>query len=187
MKNISRCHWCSDSSIYIDYHDNEWGVPVYEDQKLFEMLILEGFQAGLSWMTILKKRNAFNKAFDHFNLEKILNYDDKKIDELMNNKDIIRHKLKILSVINNAKAFIKIQKEFGSFSDYLWKFVNHQPIFSHFQSFEEVPTHTPLSDEISKDLKRRGFKFVGTTIIYAYLQAVGLINNHTRNCFKYQK
>ena len=151
MKNISRCHWCSDSSIYIDYHDNEWG------------------------------------AFEHFNLEKILNYDDKKIDELMNNKDIIRHKLKILSVINNAKAFIKIQKEFGSFSDYLWKFVNHQPIFSHFQSFEKVPTHTPLSDEISKDLKRRGFKFVGTTIIYAYLQAVGLINNHTRNCFKYQK
>ena len=151
------------------------------------MLILEGFQAGLSWITILKKRNAFNKAFDHFNLEKILNYDDKKIDELMNNKDIIRHKLKILSVINNAKAFIKIQKEFGSFSDYLWKFVNHQPIFSHFQSFEEVPIHTPLSDEISKDLKKRGFKFVGTTIIYAYLQAVGLINNHTRNCFKYQK
>ena len=150
MKNISRCHWCSDSSICIDYHDNEWGIPVYEDQKLFEMLILEGFQAGLSWITILKKKNAFNKAFDHFNLEKILNYDDKTIDELMNNKD-------------------------------------HQPIFSHFQSFEEVSTHTPLSDEISKDLKKRGFKFVGTTIIYAYLQAVGLINNHTRNCFKYQK
>lgn len=166
----------------ISYHDNEWGVPEHNDTKLFEFLVLEGAQAGLSWMTILKRRDGYRKAFSNFNVKKISKYDQNDINRLVNDQAIIRNKLKILSAINNAKQFLKIQDGFGSFDDYLWGFVNHKRIKNSFKQ-KDVPTHTPLSDQISADLKKHGFTFIGPIICYAFMQAVGLVNDHTIDCF----
>ncbi|MBT8261030.1 MAG: DNA-3-methyladenine glycosylase I [Flavobacteriaceae bacterium] len=182
-----RCDWCVGDSLYEQYHDEEWGVPVYDDEKLFEFLILETFQAGLSWITVLRKRENFRVAFDDFDYKKITNYNQDKIDELLQNSGIIRNKLKIKATITNAQAFIKIQEEFGSFSDYIWKFTNGKPIKNTFKTMKDIPANTPLSDTISKDLKNRGFKFVGTTVIYAHMQATGMVNDHTTNCFRYEE
>lgn len=180
---MKRCFWVDDNSqIYKDYHDNEWGVPKYDDTELFELLILESFQAGLSWITVLKKRDAFRKAFDNFDVKKVANYDEDKINELLNNEGIIRSQNKIRSAILNANIFISIQKEFGSFSNYIWKFTNGKVIKNKNDKFE---VSTPLSDEISKDLKKRGMKYVGTVIIYSYLQAAGIVNDHETTCFRY--
>jgi DNA-3-methyladenine glycosylase I len=179
-----RCAWCSSSDLYKKYHDEEWGVPVYDDAILFEFLILETFQAGLSWLTILNKRENFRKAFDQFDYKKIAQYDDNKIRELLQDKGIIRNKLKIYSAVTNAQAFIKIQKEFGSFSTYIWRFVDGKPITNKRNSTKDVPATTPLSDMISKDLKKRGLKFVGSTVIYAHMQATGIVNDHVENCWK---
>ncbi|OWT33735.1 DNA-3-methyladenine glycosylase [Methanobrevibacter sp. 87.7] len=177
-----RCFWCNpDNELYIKYHDEEWGIPNFDEQYLFEMLILESFQAGLSWETILNKRENFKKAFDNFDVNKVSKYDDKKKEELLKNEGIIRHKLKIESAINNAKIFIKIQEEFGSFHNYLKTFTNDKIIY------ENDKTHSELGDSISKDLKKRGMKFVGPKIIYSYLQAIGVINSHMENCFLYKK
>ena len=181
MSEIKRCKWCNlKNSIYIKYHDKEWGVPNFDEQYLFEMLILESFQAGLSWECVLNKREAFRKAFDGFNAEKIVNYDDNKIAELQNNKDIIRNKLKIRSAVNNAKIFLEIQKEYGSFREYLKVFTGEQRII------EVDKTTSPLSDALSADLVKRGMKFVGSTIIYSYLQAIGVISSHEEECFMYK-
>ncbi|SOS47537.1 DNA-3-methyladenine glycosylase [Tenacibaculum dicentrarchi] len=182
-----RCSWVTDDLSYIKYHDTEWGVPVYDDAVLFEFLILESFQAGLSWITILKKRENFRLAFDNFDYTKIANYDENKYQELLQNKGIIRHRLKIKSAILNAKLFIEIQKEFGSFSTYIWSFVQGKPIYNNFKTTAETPVKTVLSTQISTNLKKRGFKFVGDTIMYAYMQAIGMVNDHTTNCFKHPK
>ena len=186
MDEKIRCGWCSSSDLYKKYHDEEWGVPVYEDQKLFEFLILETFQAGLSWITILKKRENFRKAFDQFDYQKIAQYNDDKILELLQDSGIIRNKLKVYSAVTNAQAFIKVQEKFGSFSNYLWAFTNGQNIQNNRQSLKEVPSTTPLSDEISKDLKKRGFKFVGSTVVYAHMQATGMVDDHVADCWKRQ-
>ncbi|MCT6744730.1 DNA-3-methyladenine glycosylase I [Riemerella anatipestifer] len=187
VKNKERCGWVTNDEIYINYHDTEWGEPVFEDKKLFEMLLLEGFQAGLSWITILKKRENFRQAFDNFNYTKIATYNQTKLEELLHNTGIIRNRLKIESSVKNAKAFIKVREEFGTFSQYIWRFVEHQPIKNEFKNLSEVPVSTPLSDKISKDLKKRGFKFVGTTIIYAFMQAIGMVNDHVQACYKHPK
>lgn len=183
----TRCFWVSNNPLYIEYHDTEWGVPVYNDEKLFEFLILETFQAGLSWITVLKKRENFREAFDNFNYKKIANYSEDKYEELLQNAGIIRNKLKIKATITNAQNFIKIQEEFGSFSTYIWNFVNGKPIKNKFDKREDVPATTELSDKISKDLKKRGFKFVGSTVIYAHMQATGMVNDHTTDCFRYNE
>ena len=180
-----RCFWVTDSKLYQDYHDKEWGEPVYDDETLFEFLILETFQAGVSWITILNKRENFRKAFDNFDYQKIAKYQENKFNELMQNAGIIRNKLKIRSAITNAQLFMEIQKEFGSFSKFLWSYVDNKPIINTFKSREEVPATSKISDKISKDLKKRGFKFTGSTIMYAYMQAVGMVNDHTTDCFKY--
>ncbi len=183
-----RCDWVDlNNQLYVDYHDKEWGVAEHNDAKLFELLILEGAQAGLSWSTILKKRQNYIKAFDNFDVEKIAKYDSQKIDELLQDPGIVRNKLKINSTIKNAQIFIQIQKEFGSFNKYLWAFVNNQPIKNNFETLKDFPAKTDLSDKISKDLKKRGMNFVGSTIIYAYLQAVGVVTDHQLKCFKYVK
>ena len=180
----SRCPWSGTTNdLMIKYHDEEWGRPVHDDRTLFEFLILEGAQAGLSWSTVLNKRENFRKAFDNFNYEKIAQYDESKISELLQNAGIIRNKLKISSTINNAKQFIKIQKEFGSFDAYIWKFVDNKPIQNNIKSMGDIPASTELSDKISKDLKKKKFNFVGTTIIYAFMQAVGMVNDHLDICF----
>jgi DNA-3-methyladenine glycosylase I len=186
-REIIRCKWCLSEKIYIKYHDNEWGKPIYEDSKLFEYLLLETFQTGLKWITILKKRECFKKSFDDFNYKTIANYSDAKIDDLCNNPEIIRNRLKIEASRTNASAFIKIQKEFKSFSKYIWGFVNEQPIKNNFKKLKDIPKNTPLSKEISKNLKARGFKFIGETIIYAYMQAIGMVNDHTTDCFRYNE
>ena len=178
-----RCGWCSSSDLYKKYHDEEWGTPVYDDASLFEFLILETFQAGLSWITILNKRENFRAAFDHFDYKKIAAYSEEKIESLLQDSGIIRNKLKIRATISNAQAFIKVQEEFGSFSDYIWKFTNGKPIDNNPKTLKDVPATTPLSDEISKDLKKRGFKFVGSTVIYAQMQATGMVNDHIEDCF----
>ncbi|MDA7742007.1 DNA-3-methyladenine glycosylase I [Francisellaceae bacterium] len=179
-----RCAWAENASpLEIQYHDEEWGVPVYDDQVLFEFLVLEGAQAGLSWSTILNKREGYRQAFDDFDVLKITKYDAIKIESLIQNSEIVRNKLKINSVVSNAKYFIEVQKEFGSFSEYLWGFVSSKPIVNHWRAHEEVPAQTELSMKISKDFKKRGFKFVGPTIIYAYMQAVGMVDDHTVSCF----
>lgn len=170
-----------------EYHDTEWGVPVHDDQLLYEFLILEGAQAGLSWNTILQKRENFKKAFDNFDYIKIAAYNEKKVEELLNNAGIIRNRLKIEAVIANANALLKVQKDFGSFSNYVWKFVNDTPIINKFNTLEEIPAKTEQSELISKALKKRGFKFVGPTIIYSFMQAVGMTNDHTTNCFRYKE
>lgn len=182
-----RCSWCGDDPLYVSYHDTEWGVPVKDDAKLFEFLILETFQAGLSWITVLRKRENFRSAFDQFDYQKIATYDQQKIDSLLQNSGIIRNKLKINATITNAQAFIKVQEEFGSFSNYIWQFTNHRPILNAFKSLSEVPANTPLSDTISKDLKKRGFKFVGTTVVYAHMQATGMVNDHVISCFRHKE
>ncbi len=184
---MKRCEWVNNiSEEYIDYHDNEWGVPVHDDNKLFEFLILEGAQAGLSWSTILKKRKNYQKAFDKFNPKKVAKYDSKKFGELIQNTGIVRNKLKIKSAIQNAKAFLKIQKEFGSFDKYLWGFTNGKPIKNKFKKMSQLPAKTELAEKISIDLKDRGMNFVGPTIIYAFMQATGMVNDHTTDCFRYK-
>lgn len=187
MKNITRCPWPSDDKLYQDYHDKEWGVPIHNDKKLFEFLLLEGFQAGLSWRTILYKRQNFRKAFDNFDFNKVAKYDKRKINSLMKDAGIIRNKLKIESSVTNARAFIKIRKEFGTFDKYIWGFVDGKPIKNKFKSIKEIPARTELSDLISKDLKKRGFNFVGSTIIYAHMQATGMFNDHLVDCFCYNR
>ena len=182
-----RCEWGTVSQLYIDYHDNEWGVPIHDDRTLFEFLILEGAQAGLSWETVLKKRENYRKAFSNFDPVKVSRYSDKKVEALMGNKGIIRNSLKITSAINNAKRFLEVQKEFESFETYIWQFVNGKPITNRFKSIQEIPATTKESDAMSKDLKKRGFTFVGPTICYANMQATGMVNDHIVGCFRYKE
>ncbi len=182
-----KCGWCLGSDLYEAYHDLEWGVPVKDDATLFEFLILETFQAGLSWITILKKRENFRKAFDNFDYKKIVNYDQDKFDSLLQDAGIIRNKLKINATITNAAAFMKIQEEFGSFSKYIWGFVDGKPIKNNIKNYNEGPSKTALSDTLSKDLKQRGFKFVGSTVVYAHMQATGMVNDHEISCFRYNQ
>ena len=189
-----RCEWADNNQLNIDYHDKEWGVPVHDDRLLFEFLILEGHQAGLSWLTILKKRDNYRKAFDNFDPAKIAKYDQKKIDALLKNEGIIRNRLKINATVQNAISFLEVKKEFGSFDKYIWSFVDgrrldssRKPIVNSWKSLKQIPPKTPLSDKMSKDLLKRGFKFVGSTICYAFMQAVGMVNDHTVDCFRYQE
>ena len=179
----TRCAWCEKDDLYRTYHDNEWGKPVYDDPTLFEFLILETFQAGLSWYTVLAKRDNFRKAFDHFALKKVAAYTEEKIELLCQDSGIIRNRLKIKAAVSNAQAFIKVQEEFGSFSKYIWGFVDGKPIDNKPKTLKEVPGTTPLSDTLSKDLKKRGFKFVGSTVVYAHMQATGMVNDHVADCF----
>ena len=185
-KRKARCAWPTDNPLMIKYHDKEWGVPVHNDRRLFEFLLLEGFQAGLSWNTILNKRENFRKAFDYFDFNKVVCYNKRKINSLMKDAGIIRNKLKIESAVTNAKAFIEVRKQFGTFYKYIWSFVNNKPIINKHKKLRDLPASTKLSDLISKDLKKRGFKFVGTTIIYAHMQATGMVNDHTTDCFRYK-
>jgi len=185
--NKKRCNWPKDDVLYIEYHDKEWGVPVYEDAKIFEFLLLETFQAGLSWITILRRRENFRTAFDNFDFQKIANYSDEKLAELKLDAGIIRNTLKIKAAKTNAIAFMEVQKEFGTFSKYLWDFVDGKPVQNNFTSMSKMPANTPLSDKISKDLKSRGFKFVGSTIVYAHMQAMGMVNDHTTDCFRHKE
>ncbi|MCF3944840.1 DNA-3-methyladenine glycosylase I [Oceanobacillus alkalisoli] len=180
---VTRCSWVTDEPIYIVYHDEEWGRPVHDDRKFFEMITLEGAQAGLSWITILKRRENYRKAFDDFNVERISRYSESKIEELLQDAGIIRNRKKIESVIRNAQAFLRIQEEFGSFNAYIWQFVGGKPIVNHWDKQEDVPTKTKESEAMSKELKKRGFTFVGPTILYAFMQATGMVNDHTKECF----
>lgn len=183
-KNKVRCPWCGDKDFYVDYHDKEWGVPVHDDRLLFEFLILESAQAGLSWSTILQRREGYRKAFDNFDVKKVAKYDEAKIQKLMVDERIIRNQLKIRSAIKNAQVFIAIQKEFGSFDAYLWGFVNGKPLQHNIKTTKDVPVRTDISDKISRDLKKRGMSFVGSTIMYAFMQAVGMVNDHLDTCFR---
>lgn len=183
MDNKIRCGWAGNTQIYVDYHDNEWGRPVHDDRKLFEMLILETMQAGLSWITVLKKREAYREAFDGFEPKKIALYNDEKVEELLQNAGIIRNRLKINSAINNAKLFLEIQEKYGSFDKFIWSYVDNKPIVGHWEKVQDPPATTPISDKISKDLKKLGFKFVGSTIVYAFMQATGMVNDHIADCF----
>jgi DNA-3-methyladenine glycosylase I len=185
MKTKIRCPWPSDDKLMIKYHDKEWGVPLHNDKKLFEFLILEGFQAGLSWRTILHKRENFRKAFDNFDYNKVAKYDKRKVNSLLKDAGIIRNKLKIEGAITNAKAFLNVRKEFGTFDKYIWSFVNGKPIQNKFKSLKELPAKTELSDRISDDLRNKGFKFVGSTIVYAHMQATGMVNDHIVSCYRY--
>ena len=178
-----RCAWCGNDELYQKYHDEEWGKPVYDDKTLFEFLVLESFQAGLSWITILRKRENFRMAFDDFDYQKIANYSDNQLEELMQNAGIIRNRLKIFATRNNAQKFMEVQKEFGSFSKYIWSFVNHQPIINQPKTLKDVPATTEISDVLAKDLKKRGFKFMGSTVVYAHMQATGMVNDHVMDCF----
>ena len=182
-----RCAWCGKDPLYIKYHDEEWGVPAHDDRHLFEMINLEGAQAGLSWITILKKRENYKKLFDNFDAYKISKYSENKIEMLLQNPGIVRNKLKVNSVVTNAKAFLKIQKEFGTFDKYIWQFVGGKPIKNRFKTLSNLPTKTEISDAMSKDLKKRGFKFVGSTICYAFMQATGMVNDHTSECFRFKQ
>jgi len=182
-----RCGWCIGDTLYEAYHDEEWGVPVKDDETLFEFLILETFQAGLSWITVLRKRENFRKAFDQFDYKKIADYNQTKIDSLLQDAGIIRNKLKVNATVSNAQAFMDIQKEYGSFSKYIWGFVDDKPIKNAWHNYKDAPATTALSDAISKDLKKRGFKFVGSTVIYAHMQATGMVNDHEVNCFRYHE
>lgn len=184
---VNRCQWAGTEPLYIKYHDKEWGVPVHNDKKLFEFIILEGAQAGLSWITVLKKRAAYREAFDKFDFNKIALYKESKVKQLLKNPGIIRNELKIRSAVRNAKAFLEVRKEFGTFNKYIWKFVDHKPIQNRFKIMKDLPAKTALSDQISKDLKKRGFNFVGSTIVYAHMQATGMVNDHTLDCFRYHE
>jgi DNA-3-methyladenine glycosylase I len=184
----TRCGWAKPSNeLYIDYHDQEWGVPVHDDQTLFEFLILESFQAGLSWEIVLKKRQNFREAFAEFSVEKVSKFGENKIQSLLTNKGIIRNKLKIHSAVNNAARFIEIQEEFGSFDNYIWRFVDGKPIVNKWQITDQLPANTELSDKLAKDLKQRGFKFMGSTVCYAHMQATGMVNDHLVSCFRYHE
>ena len=185
MAGVKRCQWAADE-LHHDYHDTEWGVPVHDDRVLFEFLILEGAQAGLSWATILKKREGYRKAFADFDPVKVARFTEKRQAKLMENPGIVRNRLKIASTVTNAQSFLAVQEEFGSFDAYIWDFVDGKPIVNRFRSLKEIPATTPLSDTISKNLKKRGFRFVGSTIVYAYMQAVGMVNDHTTDCFRYK-
>ncbi|MBE0392948.1 DNA-3-methyladenine glycosylase I [Flavobacterium sp. PL002] len=185
MQDKPRCTWCLSSELYKNYHDQEWGTPVYDDATLFEFLLLETFQAGLSWITILNKRENFRAAFDQFDYKKIAAYNDDKNLDLLQDAGIIRNKLKVYSAVINAQNFIKIQEEFGSFSKYIWEFTEGKPLINNPKTLKDVPATTPLSDKISKDLKKRGFKFVGSTVIYAFMQATGMVNDHVESCWKF--
>ena len=187
MRKLTRCEWCEKNPLYIKYHDKEWGVPVHSDKKLFEFLILEGFQAGLSWLTILKKRENFKTAFDNFDFNKVAKYDKKKINSLLKDEGIIRNKLKVNAAVSNAKTFLEVRKEFGTFNNYIWRFVKNKPIQNKFKSLKDIPAKTDLSDKISNDMKKRAFKFVGSTIIYAHMQATGMVNDHVVDCFRYKE
>ena len=180
---VVRCAWCEKDDLYRNYHDKEWGKPIYDDETIFEFLILESFQAGLSWYTILSKRENFRAAFDQFDYQKIAQYSEEKVEELIQNTGIIRNRLKILATINNAQKFMEVQKEFGSFSKYIWGFVNHEPIINRPKTLKEVPATTEISDALAKDLKKRGFKFMGSTVVYAHMQATGMVNDHVEDCF----
>jgi len=182
-----RCDWAGNDPLYMMYHDNEWGLPVYDDQKLFEFLVLETFQAGLSWITILRKRENFRKAFDGFDFMEIASYDENRESELLNDPGIIRNRLKIKATINNARAYINIRKEFGSFTNYIWGFTEGKPIINRFRFLSDLPAKTDLSDRVSKDLKKREFKFVGSTVVYAHMQATGMVNDHLTSCFRYSE
>ena len=187
MSKKSRCPWGTDIPIYLDYHDNEWGRPVHDDIKLFEMLILEGVQAGLSWITVLKKREAYRKAFDGFDPNKVALYDDEKKAELMANEGIIRNRLKINAAVVNAGLFLEIIAQYGSFDEFIWKYVDYTPVVGNWKRMEDIPLTTPIADKISRDLKKMGFKFVGPTIIYSFMQAVGMVNDHVAGCFVYDE
>lgn len=185
---MERCSWVKlDEPIYVKYHDEEWGVPVYDDRKLFEMLCLEGAQAGLSWLTILKRREGYLAAFDQFDAEKIVQYDEEKLEALKNDERIIRNRLKIKSVVTNAESFLAIQKQYGTFSNYIWSFVDGKPLINSWESSAQVPITTEISDRMSKQLKKDGFKFVGSTICYSYMRAVGMVNDHTTNCHCFKR
>ncbi len=186
MKDVKRCAWPGGDALYIKYHDEEWGVPVHDDAKLFEFLILEGAQAGLSWITILRKRENYRRAFDQFDVKKIARYDQKKINALLKDEGIVRNRLKIHSTVQNAKAFLEVQKEFGSFDRYIWQFVDGKPKTNRLKSLKDLPARTEVSDRVSHDLKTRGFNFVGSTICYAFMQAVGMVNDHMVDCFRCQ-
>ena len=187
MTEKTRCSWCGDSPIYIDYHDNEWGRPLHDDRKLFEFLVLEGAQAGLSWITILKKREAYRLAFDSFDPNIVASYDETKVDKLMQNEGIVRNRLKINAAITNAKLFLEVHKQYGSFDKFIWQYVDNKPIVGYFNKIEDIPATTEVSDKMSKDLKKLGFKFVGSTIMYAFMQATGMVNDHFTDCFVYEK
>lgn len=187
MQSITRCNWCLSSDLMTKYHDTEWGTPLHDDNKLFEFLVLEGAQAGLSWNTILTRREGYRKAFENYNVSKIAKYSDKDFERLATDAGIIRNKLKIKSAINNACRFLEVQKEFGSFDRYIWAFTGYEPVNNKFKKDSDIPPSSPLSDQISKDLKNRRFSFVGTTIIYAHLQATGMVNDHLVTCFRYNE
>lgn len=187
MHEKTRCPWAGDLPIYIEYHDCEWGRPVYDDNKLFEMLILEGMQAGLSWITVLKKREAFREAFDGFNPRKVARYDEAKIRELLANENIIRNRLKLNAAVTNARAFLEVQEKYGSFRQFIWAYVDDTPVRNHWETAQDVPTKTPLSDQISRDLKKLGFRFAGSTIVYSFMQATGMVNDHLTSCYVYQE
>ena len=185
-ESVGRCSWAT-TDLYRDYHDREWGVPTHDDDRLFEMLVLEGMQAGLSWITILNKREAFREAFDGFDCRKVAVYDDGKVEELMLNRGIVRNRSKITAAVTNAQCFLRVQEEFGSFDAFIWSYVGGEPILNRFSSEHEVPASTPLSDRISRDLKARGFKYVGSTIVYSFMQAIGMVNDHVRGCHLYRE
>ena len=182
---MQRCSWAGSDPIYIDYHDREWGVPVHDERTLFEMLILDGAQAGLSWITILKKRDNYRAAFDNFNAHKIARYSERKVQSLLKDSGIVRNRLKIAAAIHNAKILLRLREQEGSFDEYLWNYVDGRPVINAWRNIKEIPARTPLSDVISRDLSKRGFKFVGPTIIYAFMQAMGMVNDHTVDCFRY--
>lgn len=184
---VNRCKWANHHELLKVYHDEEWGLPIHDERALYECLVLQGNQAGLSWMTILKKRDNYRKAFDNFDYKKIAKYDSEKIEELMNNSGIIRNRLKINAAISNAKALLEVQKEFGSFEEYIWKFTNHKPLINGFKAYSEIPASTEVSEMMSKDLKKRGFKFIGPTICYAFMQAAGMVNDHVTSCFRFKE
>ena len=182
---VNRCGWCGDDELYVRYHDEEWGVPLRDDRALFEFLVLEGAQAGLAWITVLRKRDGYRRAFDNFDPAKVAHYTDRKLQRLLDNPRIIRNRLKVFSARQNARAFLAVQEEWGSFANYMWHFVDGKPIQNRWRTLAEVPPHSPLSDRIGKDLKQRGFGFVGTTIVYAHMQATGMVNDHLVDCFRH--
>ena len=184
---VKRCSWCGEDPLYVQYHDEEWGAPLHDDRALFEFLVLEGAQAGLAWITVLRKREGYRAAFDGFDAAKVARYSDRKLNQLLQDARIIRNRLKVRSARQNARAFLAVQEEWGSFSDYIWHFVDGKPIQNRWQTMADLPAATPLSDRISKDMKRRGFNFVGSTIVYAHMQATGMVNDHLADCFRHEE
>lgn len=184
---MNRCPWCEGNELYVKYHDEEWGVPVFDDRKQFEFLVLESAQAGLNWLTILKKREAYREAYDNFDVSSVASFDEEKVQKLLKADGIIKNQLKIRSSINNAQKFLKVQDEFGSFSRYIWKFVDFSPVINEWEDISQVPAKTELSEKISSDLKKRGFKFLGPVIVYSHLQATGIVNDHIKSCFRYDQ